>query len=136
MMASADPVTESARGYLSLESKRRFTIVAGVLGVLFFLAQLVLPMLFMFVVMMPTMMGSTLATADLDQAALWRNELWFVEQTAKVTWRDPEASTTESALRHVSHVDLEPVGPAIPLDAGNKGASPAQVTLDTSCFDM
>ena len=42
MKASADPVTESARGYLSLESKQRFTIVAGVLGALFFLAQFVL----------------------------------------------------------------------------------------------
>jgi hypothetical protein len=129
MMASADPVTESARGYLSLESKRRFTIVAGVLGALFFIAQLVLPMLLMFLVMMPTMMGGALAIADLDQAALWRNELWFVEQTAKVNWRDPEASTTESALRHVRLVDLEPVGPAIPLEVGKKEASPGLLSI-------
>ena len=129
MMASADPVTESARGYLSQESKRRFTIVAGVLGALFFLAQFLLPMLFVFLVMMPTLTGRALATADMDQAALWRNELWFVEQTAKVNWHDPEASTTESALRHVSLVDLEPVGQAIPLEVGKKDASPALLSI-------
>ncbi len=122
-MASADPVSESTRGYLSLESKRRFTIVAGVLGALFFLAQLVLPMLFMFLVMMPTMMGGAIATADLDEAALWRNELWFVERTANLNWRNPEASTTQAALKHVNLVDLEPAGPAIPLSVGNDASA-------------
>ena len=129
MTASADPVTESANGYLSLESKRRFTVVAGILGALFFLAQFVLPMLLMFLVMMPTMLGNAIATADLDQAALWRNELWFVERTPKLNWRDPEASTTLAALRHVKLVDLEPVGPAIPLELGRKDGSPALLSI-------
>ncbi len=44
---------ESERGYLSAESKRRFTIIAGVLGAVFFLGQVLLPMAIMFLVMMP-----------------------------------------------------------------------------------
>jgi len=124
-MSSADPLAESARGYLSLESKRRFTIVAGILGTAFFLAQIVLPVLFMLLVMMPTMLGSAMVMADLDQAALWRDELWFIEQTAKVNWRDPESSTTLAALRHVRLADLEHVGPAIPLESGRNAAAPA-----------
>jgi len=35
------------------ESKRRFTLVAGILGAVFFLAQFLLPMLVMFLVMFP-----------------------------------------------------------------------------------
>jgi uncharacterized RDD family membrane protein YckC len=106
-----------------LESKRRFTIVAGILGALFFFAQLVLPMLFMFLFMMPMMMGGAIATADLAEAALWRNQLWFVERTAKLNWRNPEASTTQAALKHVNLVDLEPAGPAIPLNVGNDASA-------------
>lgn len=129
-MSSADPVIESTRGYLSLESKRRFTIVAGILGAVFFLAQTVLPILLMFLVMMPAMMGRGFATADIDQAALWREELWFVERTAKVNWRDPEGSTTLGVLRHVRLADLEPVGPAISLGVGRNDTSPALLPLD------
>jgi uncharacterized RDD family membrane protein YckC len=128
-MSSADPVSESARGYLSLESKRRFTIVAGVLGAVFFLAQFILPFLFMFLVMMPTMMGGAIANVDIDQAALWRDELWFIEQTAKVNWRDPENSATSATLRHVKLMDLEHTGPAIALEVDGKDASPALLPI-------
>jgi uncharacterized RDD family membrane protein YckC len=116
-MSTADPLTESARGYLSPESKRRFTFVAGILGAAFFVAQFVLPMLIVFLIMMPTMIGHAVSVADLDQAALWRNELWFVERTVKPNWRDPESSTTLMALRHVHLTDLSNAGPSVPLDA-------------------
>ena len=100
-MSTGVPLTDSSHGYLSEESKRRFTLVAGILGAAFFLAQFLLPMLVMFLVMMPMMFGREIGTADLDQAALWRGELWFVERTVKVDWRDPGSSATALALRHV-----------------------------------
>ncbi|MFI4943900.1 MAG: hypothetical protein ACHP85_11590 [Burkholderiales bacterium] len=115
---------ESTRGYLSVESKRRFTIVAGILGAVFFLAQVVLPMLVMFLVMMPLMMGSALATADLDHAALWQGELWFTERTAKVNWRDPEGTKVRAALKRLRLADLEPFGPSIALEVGKRDGRP------------
>ncbi len=124
-MSGDAPVVEPTRGYLSVESKRRFTIVAGILGAVFFLAQVVLPMLVMFLVMMPMMTGSALATADLDQAALWQGELWFTERTAKVNWRDPESTKMQAALKRLRLVDLEPVGPSIALELGKNDLSPA-----------
>ena len=117
-MSTGSHPTESARGYLSEESKRRFTLVAGILGAAFFLAQVLLPMLVVFLVMMPMMLGREFRSADLDQAALWRDELWFVERTTKLNSRDPEGSATTLALAHVRLADLSDAGPALPLDVG------------------
>jgi uncharacterized RDD family membrane protein YckC len=122
-MSIGSLATEPAHGYLSESSKRRFTLVAGILGAVFFLAQFLLPMLVMFLVMMPMMFNRAASMADLDQAGLWRDELWFIERTAKVNWRDPGNSTSLSALRHVSLEDLESAGPAVPLDASKVGSS-------------
>ena len=124
-MSIGSLATEPAHGYLSESSKRRFTLVAGILGAVFFLAQFLLPMLVMFLVMMPMMFDSVASIPDLDQAGLWRDELWFIERTPKVNWREPENSTSLSALRHVSLKDLESAGPAIPLDASKAGSSAA-----------
>ncbi len=122
-MSIGSLATEPAHGYLSESSKRRFTLVAGILGAVFFLAQFLLPMLVMFLVMMPMMLDSATSMADLDQAGLWKDELWFIERTAKVNWRDPGNSTSLSALRRVSLKDLESAGPAVPLDASKAGSS-------------
>ncbi len=81
-MSTEAQVTDSARGYLSEESKRRFTLVAGILGGVFFLAQVLLPMIVVFLVMMPTMMvGREISTTEIDKAALWRGELWLIART-------------------------------------------------------
>jgi uncharacterized RDD family membrane protein YckC len=124
-MSTGSPLSESAHGYLSDESKRRFTLFAGILGAVFFLAQVVLPMVVMFLVMVPMMFGRELSFADLDQAALWRGELWLVERTAKVNWRDLENSATAFALRRVRLADLSDAGPALPLGDGVTDSSPA-----------
>jgi uncharacterized RDD family membrane protein YckC len=124
-MSTGSPLTEPTHGYLSEESKRRFTLVAGILGAMFFLAQFLLPMLVMFLVMMPRMFGRAVSIADIDQAVLWRNELWFIERTTKLNWRDPQSSATEMALRHVRLTDLADVGPAFPLDATATDSTPA-----------
>jgi len=115
------PPAAPAPGYLSDDSKRRFTIVAGVLGVVFFLAQFALPMIVMFAFMMPMAFG-TLSTTDLDRAALWRGELWAVERTVRTSWRKPTEPTTILALARVRLDDLSEAGPAVPL-AGVAGTA-------------
>jgi len=128
-MSTVSPLTDSSHGYLSEESKRRFTLVAGILGAVFFLAQFLVPMLVMFAVMMPMMIGQAVSTVDLDQAGLWHGELWFVERTVKLNWRDPESSDNTLALRHVRLSDLSAAGPALPLDDAKGNASPALLAV-------
>jgi uncharacterized RDD family membrane protein YckC len=124
-MGTGSQLTPSAPGYLSEESKRRFTLIAGILGAAFFVAQFLLPMLIMFMVMMPMMMGGQVSIADIDQAALWRDDLWFVERTTKVNWSDPGKSAWPLALRHVHLADLSDAGPALPLEATGTDWTPA-----------
>jgi uncharacterized RDD family membrane protein YckC len=125
-MSTGAHVTDTARGYLSEESKRRFTLVAGILGGVFFLAQLLLPMIVMFLVMMPTMMvGREFSIAEVDKAALWRDEVWLIARTTNLNWRDPKNSDTALAFRHVRLTDLSDAGPALPLDAAATDSVPA-----------
>jgi uncharacterized RDD family membrane protein YckC len=123
-MSTETPTTESFHGYLSEGSKRRFTLVAGLLGAIFFLAQFGLPMVVMFLVMMPMMVGQAVSMADLDQAALWQDQLWFIERTTKLNWRDPEASTPLLELRHVRVSDLSSGGPPLAFDGSKGNAGP------------
>jgi uncharacterized RDD family membrane protein YckC len=121
-MSTETPPSDSFHGYLSEGSKRRFTLVAGLLGAIFFLAQFVLPMVIMFLVMMPMIIDQAVSMADLDHAAVWQDQLWFVERTTQVNWRDPEASTLRLALRHVRVSDLSPGGPPLALDGSKEDA--------------
>ncbi len=123
-MSTESPKADSFRGYVSEASKRRFTLVAGLLGALFFLAQFALPFLLMFLVMMPMMVGQALSTTDLDHTALWQGELWFVERTTKMNLSDPEHSPTLHFLGHRRLSDLSMAGPALPLDVSTEEASP------------
>ena len=128
-MSTGGQVAEPHRGYLSEESKRRFTLVAGVLGAVFFLAQVLLPMLVMFLVMVPTMFARELSMVDLDHAALWRDGLWSIERTVKPNWRDLENPSTALALEQVRLTDLEDAGPALPLDPAAIDSSAALLPI-------
>ncbi len=70
-MSTEATTSDSNRGYRSAASKQRFTIVAGVLGAVFFLAQMVLPMVLAFAIMFPMMMRQELKITDLSGAVLW-----------------------------------------------------------------
>jgi uncharacterized RDD family membrane protein YckC len=128
-MSTGGQVAEPHRGYLSEESKRRFTVVAGVLGAVFFLAQVLLPMLVMLLVMVPTMFGRELSMVDLDHAALWRDGLWSIERTVKPNWRDLGNPSTALALKHVRLTDLEDAGPRLPLDPAAIDSSAALLPI-------
>ena len=117
MVTAEAPLTDSDRGYLSAESKRRFTLVAGVLGAVFFLAQTILPMLLMFLLMVPMIFDHEVSLIDLDGAALWRDELWVIQRNLRVDPRDPKGSAPTRALARFSLADLSSAGPSVPLDS-------------------
>jgi uncharacterized RDD family membrane protein YckC len=109
---------EPVRGYLSEESKRRFTIVAGVLGAVFFLAQLVLPVVLMFLIVFSGMMLQESASSAFDRAVLWRGELWYVEAARKLKVRESGKGKTELRLRHARLTDLEQAAETVAVDVG------------------
>ena len=115
---------ESERGYLSAESKRRFTIIAGGLGAVFFLGQFVLPMAIMFLVMMPAMFMHDMKSLDFEGAALVGDDLWMVERTIKVDMKSSESPRTTLALTRVRLADLSEAGAAIPLEGIANDSTP------------
>jgi uncharacterized RDD family membrane protein YckC len=117
-MSSDSRLTDAPPGYLSEYSKRRFTILAGMLGAVCFVAQLIVPVAVMFAVMMPMMVGQVLKTFDLDHAVPWQGELWLVERATHVSLRSAERPTTTYALAHVRLDDLSEAGSSIPIGAG------------------
>ena len=123
-VSSGSQPSEPTGGYLSAESKRRFTLLAGILGAVFFVAQFLLPILVMFLVMVPTVADHEFEHADLDHAAIVHGELWYVERTVKASWRRPEESVQTLSLARVRLEDLSEAGPAIPLEASALGPSP------------
>ncbi len=75
------------------------------------------------------MMAGAVSMAELDQAALWRSELWFVEHSTKLNWSNPEDSTQLANLRHVHLADLESAGPAVRLPDGRSDSSSALLAV-------
>ena len=74
---------EAPKGYLSQEQKERFSLIAGVLGALFFFAQFVLPFLIM-VVSMPIMLfsqDSWMKIAKSKRGTYWEGSIWYAEQS-------------------------------------------------------
>ena len=119
-MSGEAQVSDSPRGYLSEDSRRRFTLVAGILGGVFFLAQMLLPVLLVLLIMLPTMLSEFTST-DFAHAALWRGDLWFVEDVHKIGLRDGARPRTTLRLRHARLGDLELAAESVALDLGDAG---------------
>ncbi len=115
-MSTEATTSDSNRGYRSAASKQRFTIVAGVLGAVFFLAQMVLPMVLVLAIMFPMMMRQELKSTDLSGAALWNDQIWYVEQASKINYGDPAASPSTLWLRHLGSADLVEAKAAVRLE--------------------
>lgn len=99
-----DGKAELARGagYLSEESQRTFTLVAGVLGALFFILQFVVPIGAMFLLMPRMFAGMDFTRFELEGATSWRGAVYLVEVTERV----------ESAGRQAAMSRLVRLGPA------------------------
>jgi uncharacterized RDD family membrane protein YckC len=68
-------------GYISEDSKKHFTIVAGVLGALFLIMQIVAPFVVM-IMLMPSFMRNAFDMKDIqvDRAVCWNNSMWYTER--------------------------------------------------------
>src|SRR5262245_29380018 len=124
---SSGATSESERGYLSPESKRRFTIVAGVLGAVAFLCQLLLPFAFMLLFMMPATFMRDMKSLGLDEAAIMGDELLAVERTIHIDMKSSSRPDTTLALARIHLADLSDAGPALPLDAVATDSAPELV---------
>lgn len=72
------------QGYISEEHKRRFTITTGVLGVIFFIAQFILPYIVM-IIAMPAMIAfdsDFMKYARVGNSVLWQEQIWYVEESS------------------------------------------------------
>jgi uncharacterized RDD family membrane protein YckC len=121
-MSSEPHLSESPRGYLSEESKQRFTLVAGVLGAVFFVAQFVLPIAIVLFIMLPRIMRQELVRADFTSATLFHGELWFVEIVHDLNFSEPAKRVTTARLKHARLTDLSEAPDAVPLEQGDKAA--------------
>ena len=74
------PPSEPESGYLSEQSKRKFTITAGVLGAVFFLAQMILPGLVSMVAAPAAMAGGflSMSLADVSSATFQDGRVWYL----------------------------------------------------------
>ena len=124
-MSTQPTPSAPVQGYLSEESKRRFTLVAGVLGAVFFLAQFVLPFLVFLLVFFPGMMLQEFRTVDMEEGAIWRGELWYVERVESLSFRDPQNQRPASRLRHASLANLTEAKDIVPLEAVDRWAGPS-----------
>jgi uncharacterized RDD family membrane protein YckC len=73
----------SPKGYLSDEAKSRFTLLAGILGFLFFLVQAAVPFLLMMAMqwMMFGVEPGRTSSPQVWNAVFWEGAIWYVEES-------------------------------------------------------
>jgi uncharacterized RDD family membrane protein YckC len=86
--------TASHEGYLSEESKKKFTITAGILGAAFFFLQMFVPFIVMMLIMAPTMFFTTFKVTqyDLEGAVEHDGSLYFFAEEMEI--RNGKSSTS------------------------------------------
>lgn len=79
---TGSPALREADGYLSAEHKRRFTLIAGLLGAGCFVLQMVLPLAVMFIWMGGMMAFQTgwMRVANTETAAFHAGRIWYLER--------------------------------------------------------
>jgi uncharacterized RDD family membrane protein YckC len=118
MTPEAAGAANGPRGYLTEQGKRSYTILVGVLAVVAFVAQFVLPML-VIIVLMPsfmTMGAGGFRQPDLVSAAVWRGFLWYPERTFVAPGGEGGPSRLER-VRLVPGAEKETIDSGVPADA-------------------
>ncbi|HEU5180788.1 MAG TPA: hypothetical protein VFW45_08345, partial [Candidatus Polarisedimenticolia bacterium] len=95
-----EPTTGTPKGYVSDEAKGRFTLLAGIIGFVFFLVQAVIPFLLMMAIQW-TMLGSRNISPQVWNAVLWDGAIWYVEESLPRR----VASRQEAMLQRVDPFD-------------------------------
>jgi uncharacterized RDD family membrane protein YckC len=96
-------------GYLSEDSKKKFTLVAGVLGALFFVLQFVVPMVAMFALMPAMMFGNSFTSYSLQGSASYRGQVHVVEESQRLG--DMQNKSSRTRLVRIGPNDIEEVAP-------------------------
>ena len=106
------PAVGEAGGYLSAEDKRRFTLLAGILGGACFVAQMVLPFVVMIVVMggMMAFDGTWMRHVDAKGAALHDGRIWLIERSAS---DDPRVKPTLKSFELGNEVEPTTISGAL-----------------------
>lgn len=94
-------------GYLSEDGKKRFTIVAGVLGAIFFVIQFAAPMVVMFTAMPAIMFQSTFTNYVIEGSALYLGKVHVVETSTG--FGDENKTTSKSRLVRIGDTGIEEV---------------------------
>jgi uncharacterized RDD family membrane protein YckC len=70
-------------GYISEDAKQKFSIRVGIWGVVFFLGQIIIPVIFMFIIMAPLMffMITSIKEYDLGQTAPYKNGILTIAES-------------------------------------------------------
>jgi uncharacterized RDD family membrane protein YckC len=86
-------ILEAPPGYISEEAKKKFTLLAGILGALFFLGQIVIPFAAM-AIFMPFMFlsGFEIEHALVKRGAYWNGRVWYPQKIEKSGPRGQTAS--------------------------------------------
>jgi len=96
-------------GYLSEESKKRFTITAGILGAVFFFLQFLAPF-FMMMLIFPTFMLTSFKFKEYDfsRAAVLKNDLYFfTEESGPPNMRNGSAKLMRLNLDKIPVTELK-----------------------------
>jgi uncharacterized RDD family membrane protein YckC len=84
MNISNSPESQIPNGYLSDKGKQKFTITAGILGAVFFMAQIILPFVLMMIVMPVTMFRNDVTKQlNIDSMVFWNDSIWLIEEAGK-----------------------------------------------------
>jgi uncharacterized RDD family membrane protein YckC len=100
-------------GYLSEKSKRKYTIAVGVFGAVFFLINILSPVIVMLIAV-PSLIftGDAFKKIDIESVVYWKDSIWFIEQDTrrykyalkKIMLREPKSINTvcELSLGHTN----------------------------------
>jgi uncharacterized RDD family membrane protein YckC len=106
MDISNNPEHQIPNGYLSDASKRKYTITAGILGAVFFIAQMILPMVFMIFLMPISILESDIfRQLHVQSSVFWNDSIWLVEEDktghynlSKINLQEPKKIQKEHRL--------------------------------------
>jgi uncharacterized RDD family membrane protein YckC len=98
--------SKDSKGYISSVAKKKFTIITGILGAVFFFGQFFIPLLALLLIL-PWVSGKeeTISTF-VEDAVLWKDNIWYIEKVTKLT-RLPETKMYLMMLEPESKTELK-----------------------------
>ncbi|MCK4395027.1 RDD family protein [candidate division WOR-3 bacterium] len=77
--------SKDSKGYISHVAKKKFTIIAGILGAVFFIGQFFIPMLALLLILPWQSEKEEIRSTFVEDAVLWKDSIWYIETITKPT---------------------------------------------------